>query len=105
MAKSRAIIEGEWLLFKTPDNHDVLVQADDIMTVWAGQDPSTIVIQRQSNAEPLAVRYPSVRAFAADFTDYYDERRRPRAVRKPGALKIKSLYGSASSHVAQTKKQ
>ena len=90
MARSRAIIKGAWLLFRTPDNHDVLVQAEDIVTVWAGKEPSTIVIQRQSNNDPLVIRYPSVRAFAANFTDHYDERRRPRAIRKPRALKIKA---------------
>lgn len=106
MARAKSIIEGNWLLFKTPDNHDLLLQADDIAAVWAGTEKATVVVERASRDTPVVIRYPSVRAFAADFTTYYDERRRPRAVRKPMAPKL-AIYRNecASSRADQTKKR
>lgn len=102
MARARTVIEGNWLLFKTPDNHDVLLPSDEIVAVWDGVDKGTVVLQRL-NHDNLVIRYASVQRFAADFTHYYDERRRaPR--KKPAALKsVTSLTGNAASPAAQTR--
>lgn len=101
---NRAIIEGNWLLFKTPDNHDVLIPSDEIAGVWTGRDKGTVVLERL-NGSLLVIRYASVQRFAADFTDHYDERRRaPRS--KPAALKsVTSLPEIFASADRQTRKR
>jgi len=104
MARARTVIEGNWLLFKTPDNYDVLLPSDEIAGVWAGQDKGTVVLERLSGSL-LVIRYSSVQRFAADFTHYYDERRRPRAVKKPVARNLTALSGTSASADRRTRKQ
>lgn len=75
MARRRGpIVEGDYILFRTPDGKTVAIPGVDMRALWQGQETGTMVVERADDLEPITV-LGSVTSFVERYCSAWDDRR------------------------------